>query len=496
MTTSETIEAEQLACWIDGDRDTLPSAECSVAMWAMRPDLAPSPRVTLDDVLSRVTSGPFCETQEEKDGVSEDDFVEALFTQVRNSRQNKVSLDDILTRVESGPFAEPESDGVSEKVEGSISTFTSANNNRWWRSPFLTGGLAVALVLLILIPTQFTATVAEDSMFATFELEEALPAEEVDIDINSVSKQAKSFDRSATVEVQRVPATVDDTVTTQRDRVIPAKTVESPPPKTVDKSTVNETVIESIELPPPSEVQAAPEEPTNSYKSELAIDNPNAYDLVGDSNDVYTNLLNGKDESVYIGIIEDTDADTKEISKDTKEDVGDVVSSLEMSADSTNGIVDGLSVGSVSNSVERPSKRTKKSRGRLSQKMRMSMGAEAEMSEGSTALDESASEAVSSQLPDVLTEEQQRLLERATNIESVLNLCDVSQPTQSLQILWTASRILLTPDAIAALKLSSNYDHGDVRYLKRNWLLLSSLLYQTGQEEDAMKYQQLAASLP
>ena len=59
MTTSEIIQAEELARWIDGEKDTLPSAECSVAMWAMRPDLAPSPRVTLDDVLARVTSGPF-----------------------------------------------------------------------------------------------------------------------------------------------------------------------------------------------------------------------------------------------------------------------------------------------------------------------------------------------------------------------------------------------------------------------------------------------------
>ena len=104
-----------------------------------------------------------------------------------------MSLDDILTRVESGPFARPERDGISEKVEESKFTPISANNNRWWGSPLVAGGLAVALVLFVLIPTQFTATVSEDSMFTTsFEAEQALPAEEMDANIVSKNKTVLS----------------------------------------------------------------------------------------------------------------------------------------------------------------------------------------------------------------------------------------------------------------------------------------------------------------
>ena len=51
-------------------------------------------------------------------------------------------------------------------------------------------------------------------------------------------------------------------------------------------------------------------------------------------------------------------------------------------------------------------------------------------------------------------------------------------------------------NAITLLRYSSQYDHGDARYLKRNWLRLASLLRQTGQVEEAAKYEQLASSLP
>ena len=109
MTTSETIEADVLARWIDGDKETLPSEECLVAVWAMRPDLAPSPRVSLDDVLLRVNTGPLSENVSVSDGgvvqASGDDFVEAIFAQSRSSIDLSVSLEDVLSRVGSGPLS-------------------------------------------------------------------------------------------------------------------------------------------------------------------------------------------------------------------------------------------------------------------------------------------------------------------------------------------------------------------------------------------------------
>ena len=62
----------------------------------------------MEDVLSKVTSGPFFETDTVSigfEGIEGDDFVDAIFAQSRTTISRKVSLQDVLDRVESGPFA-------------------------------------------------------------------------------------------------------------------------------------------------------------------------------------------------------------------------------------------------------------------------------------------------------------------------------------------------------------------------------------------------------
>lgn len=62
---SEQHQAELLARWLaDGGRGDPPEgldAEALEAVYALRPDLAPPPRVSLDDILSGVTTGPFAQ---------------------------------------------------------------------------------------------------------------------------------------------------------------------------------------------------------------------------------------------------------------------------------------------------------------------------------------------------------------------------------------------------------------------------------------------------
>ena len=498
MTTSETIEAEQLACWIDGDRDTLPNAECSVAVWVLRPDLAPNPRVTLDDVLSRVTQGPFCEAQEGLEEPSEDDFVEALFTQVRNARQTKVSLDDILTRVESGPFAKLEGDVEIDSVNQTAveATSPSANNNRWWSSSAFAGGLAAALVLFILIPTQFKSTVSEDSMFATsFEVEEPLPAE--DVAAKKDPKQIGGFGKSATLNVQRPPIRKEaEDIQLDSDEAPSLRVIEPEKSERLKKSVASDVVSET-EYPPQVQV-------IQPQKSTLEIDTTNSLGVESASQSVETNDFNGNKNSMTTNLFDgqyDSDENAKiaEYAEDGGSVATDIIEgieaeSIEVSADSTIGAIDSVPRESVVKSSGRQSKRQQKSKGFLSKRMESAVVGDA--AEDPVSMEKSEKAASVGQLPSVLTEEQRRLLDQATNAPTVFALCDNRQPTQALDILWTASRILPTSDAITVLKQSSSYDHGDVRYLKRNWLLLSSLLYQIGQSEEAMRYQLLASSLP
>ena len=484
MTTSETIQAESLARWIDGDRDMLPNAECSVALWAMRPDLAPNPRVTLDDILSRVKSGPFVETEQGVEDSYEDDFVEAIFARARDSVQTKVSLNDVLTKVESGPFAQIESNTVRQRPLEARSP--TANNNRWWSSPVFAGGLAAVLVLFILIPTKFKSTVSEDSMFVmSVEIEEELPAE--DMDANIVSKQEEGFGKSSKLEVQRAPQR--NKTSNQRVELevpSPAKSFNSQIPEVLKESMVIEEVDEPVDPPSPVSNEIEEGEPTNSFSAEPDFVENDVYDLVGKSVGSETDVLNGYNDDVEgFGDLEDEFVEYKELlSAETQAVVegGGAVPSVEVSADSTRGVMDRKS----------RTKGTRQTRGALFQKTE---GVES-VAEESVSVANSEVEAVSTQLPSVLTVEQQRLVRQATNAPSVFALCDNRQPTQALEILWTASRRLPTSDAITVLKQSSSYDHGDIRYLKRNWLRLSSLLFQTGQEEEGVKYQQQASSLP
>ena len=116
MTTPEIIEAQQLARWIDGERDTLPNEECAVALWAMRPDLAPGPKVSVEDVLSKVTSDHSSKQR------CFEDFEECRkmilsMRSLHNLAQPsaKMSLQDVLERVESGPFCNREPDHLKQK---------------------------------------------------------------------------------------------------------------------------------------------------------------------------------------------------------------------------------------------------------------------------------------------------------------------------------------------------------------------------------------------
>ena len=498
MTTSEIIQAEELGRWIDGDRDTLPNAECAVAVWVLRPDLVPNPRVTLDDVLSRVTSGPFFEREVGEDGVSEDDFVEALFTQVRNSSQTKVSLDDILTRVESGPFAKLEGDIEIDSVNQTAveATSPSANNNRWWSSPAFSGGLAAALVLFILIPTQFKSTVSEDSMFATsFEVEDPLPAEEMAA--KKEPKQKGGFGKSATLNVQR-PPTRKEAEDTQldSDEAPSLRVIESENSKPLKKS-IARGVVSETESPPQIEIiqpqkRTLESDTMNSLDIESASQSIDTNDFNGSKNSIITNLFDGQYDSYGSDNIAGHAAEGGAVATDAREGVE--AESIEMSVDSTVGAIDRVPIESVAKSSGRQSKRQQKSKGFLFKRME-SASAE-DVAEETVSMEKSEEAASVGQLPSVLTEEQRRLLNQATNAPAVFALCDNRQPTQALEILWTASGILPTSDAITVLKQSSGYDHGDVRYLKRNWLLLSSLLYQIGQSEEAKQYQLLAFSLP
>ena len=100
------------------------------------------------------------------------------------------------------------------------------------------------------------------------------------------------------------------------------------------------------------------------------------------------------------------------------------------------------------------------------------------------------------QLPFVLSAEEQSIIQTLRTPTELLVLCKSSKPTASLDILWLGSMNLSRVEGIELLKVSGEYDHGDSRYLKRNWLRLAMLLRESGDPNLAGYYEQLASVLP
>jgi len=556
MTTSEAIEADILARWIDGNRETLPSEESLVAVWVMRPDLAPSPRVSLDDVLSRVNTGPLSENVSVSDGeavqVSEDDFVEAIFAQSRSSTDLSVSLEDVLSRVVSGPL----STTVIESVEGVQETESipqSANNNRWWSAPWVAGGLAAALVLFTLLPSQFEAPVSDDSIFApALEAEEALPAEDVEARVQPST--SKKFAPRKEMAPQQVLQTVEEQkplmdVSSKSEVIEPkkskravepqapkAKRAEDIAPLSEEKAIVTGATFGVNRPSVPKTVQEKAERAefdigvTNSSAG-VILKSDSAYnDLGGNMDQSETNeyigstgnnaTVGGSDEFEELSIAQgavslskaqddndlmeaealdeehaEPEADVMPVSlEDTVVDAG-VIKEVEELEDMvvSRTALDAVTTESiVKESTKLPRRKKDRPSAGLFAKQQAPSVAEAPMDEAAP-VEIVETEA---QLPSVLTLEQRQAVKQAQSVAAVLALCSTSKPTESLEILWLASRFASPTDAIVLLRESSTYDNGDGRYLKRNWLLLARLLRQTNQAAEATKYEQRALSLP
>ncbi len=114
MTTEET-EARLLAEWLSTRPGTPPpeglSAEVVAAVYAMRPERAPAPRVTIDDVLATVTTGPFAASA-----------------------------------------ARPKLGSERASARGVGARATPARRRPWWMAPALGLGITAALAAVIVIP--------------------------------------------------------------------------------------------------------------------------------------------------------------------------------------------------------------------------------------------------------------------------------------------------------------------------------------------------------
>ncbi len=128
--STEEARAQLLADWLSQPPGTDPPAglepEVVAAVYAVRPDLAPSPRTRIGDVLGRVTTGPFAEAQ--------GDGGEVVSLSAARARAAEREASRTTTRTEA----------PARRAQRTL--------RRWWLAPALGVGAAAAAALLLVVP--------------------------------------------------------------------------------------------------------------------------------------------------------------------------------------------------------------------------------------------------------------------------------------------------------------------------------------------------------
>lgn len=596
--TSTELASTELATWLDailaGDSSLEPpqDSEALAVVWAMRPDLAPPAKLSIESVLSRVSVGPFMEkvgSSERMEGEDEsashekvdtealdtveDDFVTALFSEARKdkSASPSVSLDDVFARIESGPFGTSVAGGTekreqverspleeTEKPDGATSSSllsetegSSANNNRWWNARWLAGGLAAALVLLTLVPSEFEAPVSEDSIFAPredVEMEEALPADEIHYSRRPTEPGVSKFEEQAkrTVEnpvspkktlapskkspldsiAQQPPTQGFERETDKSERsdllVVPSDSVDRPTTKSMTGST-REPVIESKPSAPAVQSGVVGGATASDFDQGLSsgtlqLGRLTEGKVLEDASSVGTTSTMMSQDTTRpptnptnpapsfaepeMDVVEDVvEEEPMPLSENDVEENEEVLEEQTLAVPQVEEVVATDRMEALTVSKESKRRQFGKAKGQRAKKAPMAAAESAPMAM-------SADDAVSGYaytsdrdepvqpLPTVLTVAQRQQVNSQTTVQQVLDLCDPNKPTEALDILWVAHPSRSQAEQIQLLEQSSVYSNGDSRYLKRNWLKLAQLYRKNGNVSQAEQYEQRALSLP
>jgi tetratricopeptide (TPR) repeat protein len=165
---TEAQEAKKLAEWIGGEPGkTIPSVidegvvECIIAL---RPEFALPARIQIDEILASLTEGPLVDPGiatalqswiEAEPGTPPPPIlpigiVEATYAlRPELAPAPRVSIDDILQSVTTGPLASSPTPAIAG-VDPVISLVDERTKRRWWAGPTV-GALAVAAIVLVFV---------------------------------------------------------------------------------------------------------------------------------------------------------------------------------------------------------------------------------------------------------------------------------------------------------------------------------------------------------
>ncbi len=171
---SEVHEAEALARWLDDPQGTpVPDsidAEVTEAIYALKPALAPAPQLSIEDILDCLLEGPLVDPTvadalrnwltagpgTPPPRILPIGVVEATYTlRPEMAPSPTLTIDDILDGVSSGPLAStPPPLRLHTAAENSVSPPLQAPARRWNQT--LAGLAVAAIALIVMIPDSAT----------------------------------------------------------------------------------------------------------------------------------------------------------------------------------------------------------------------------------------------------------------------------------------------------------------------------------------------------
>jgi len=338
------------------------------------------------------------------------------------------------------------------------------------------------------LPSGFEAPVTEDSIFAPkYETEKALAAEEVENELPEAEPEQANRQQKMPASAKPTPAKrtapEDQPTISQPSTSSPSGSGLVTPSTPVDSDKKDST--KGIQV---AQDMATPVPETDLIKSERAeekVEN-NATELFG--------VVGG--ESVTEGAI--PSAPTAMAEQVLEEEVLSEPEEAEL--DDAVVVVDSVQSTVVETvakeSRSRPKRDWRKKSKSAAPSAEMSMEAEPAPQSRAASAEDADTDQSDESLPSLLTSTERQQMQSLSSAEEVQARCDTQEPTKSLERIWVTSLNKTPSDAITILLLSNQYNHGDPRYLKRNWLLLATQYRNAGQTDQALRYEQLAQGLP
>ena len=159
---SDNHQADLLARWLsEAGRGEVPDAldeDVQETIFALRPDLAPAPRVDIDDIFDAIEDGPFAVGSQlagwldggDDEGVDED-LREAMFALRPDlAPAPRVNMDDIFGAVTQGPFAQPAIEAAPVVSLAAARQAREQKRRSWWALPGI-GAIAAAAAALLMV---------------------------------------------------------------------------------------------------------------------------------------------------------------------------------------------------------------------------------------------------------------------------------------------------------------------------------------------------------